>query len=307
MIVTLSGANNYEVEKQRRVLEKDFVTKHGVESVIRLNGEVAELNELRGAVQSVSLFTPNTMVILSNPSSNKGLFSNLEDVIGSIPESTTLVITDSVLDKRTRVYKLLQKDSDFHEYGPLEEHSATKWVIEQASERGGTITSPVARMLLARVGTDQWQLTHELDKLVAYDKAITEDSVRLLVVPNLEAHVFEVLDVVFQGNEKRSRQMVDELKTVADPYEFFGLLVWQIHSLALVVSAASEKGQGSIAMRTGLKPYTIQKMQALKVTPQAAKELARQIAELDTRIKSGAEPWLAIEQTLLRIASRSAG
>ena len=306
MIITLTGANDYEVEQQRRTLEGDFVTKNGRDSVSHLSGETTEINELRSAVQSVSLFTPNTMVILSNPSGNKNLFNGLEDIIGLTPESTALIITDGVLDKRTRVYKRLQKDSEFHEYNILDEPTALKWVIKQTEQRGGSITTSAARSLIEKVGTNQWQLTQEIEKLIAYDKSITGDSIKALVVPNLEAHVFEVLDVVFRHDEERSRHMIEELKAVADPYEFFGLLVWQVNSLALVVSATSEKGQGSVAVQTGLKPYTIQKIQSLKTTPEMAKEFARQVADLDVRMKSGADPWSAIEQALLRIASQAA-
>ncbi|HEV2412446.1 MAG TPA: DNA polymerase III subunit delta [Candidatus Saccharimonadales bacterium] len=307
MIVTLCGANSYEVEQQRKAVEDDFIKQHGPDSIIRLAGENTDINELRGAVQSTNLFALSTMVILSGPSLNKNLFMALEGLLESVPDSTTLVVVDGILDKRTRIFKLLQTKTDFREYNLLDENAAGRWVVKGAMERGGSITPQVARLLVERVGADQWQLTQELEKLVAFNKVISKESIEVLVVPNLEARLFEVLDAVFSHNEERSRRMVAELRAVADPYELFGLLVWQIHALALVVSAANEKNDGSIASRTGLKPFVTQKLQTLKVTPKAVKTLADQVADLDIRLKSGVEPWLVIEQTLLKIAYDSAG
>jgi DNA polymerase III delta subunit len=295
MVITLCGTNAYEIHHAQQTLVALFLKKHGQESVSRLDGETCAPRELIDAVQSSSLFTSETMVILSHPSSQKVLFAELETIIPMVPESTTLLIIDGALDRRTKAYKLLKEKSDFHEANELDALKAQQWVRAYAKERGGTIEADPAKHLIEQVGSDQWQLAHEIDKLVAYNKVVSDDSIAKLVVPNLEARVFEVLDAAFGHQEVRLRTLLAQLRAAADPYELFGLLVWQVHALALVVSA--DAGQP-----IPLKPFVIQKLRALHVSMNEIKKLARQLSELDVRMKSGGDPWTLIEHFLLSLS-----
>ncbi|HSX28553.1 MAG TPA: DNA polymerase III subunit delta [Candidatus Saccharimonadales bacterium] len=305
MTITLCGENTYAALQALATLRAAFVAKHGANAIERLEGADTTLAQLREQVSALSLFAPQRLIILKNPSAQKELFTELGDLAAEVGEGTTLVIVDGVLDKRTKTYKTLKAKTDFRDYAPLSDRELQQWVAAAVQERSGTITPQATAQLIDRVGNDQWQLTSEIDKLVALDKTVSADNVELLTTPNLEVSAFALLDAVMAGKHADAARLLTQMKMRSDPYEFFGLLVWQVHALALVAFAPGGLSSTELSQQTGLKPFVLQKSQQLvrRLGQAKIKAVVEQIAQLDMQLKStGVEPWLLVEQALGKVA-----
>ena len=78
-----------------------------------------------------------------------------------------------------------------------------------------------------------------------------------------QSNVFNLLDSAFSGNLKEALEIYDEQRTQGEePLKIFGMLVWQMHLVALVGSA---KGQSDseIMQSSGLKPFTLNKSKSI--------------------------------------------
>lgn len=303
MVITLCGDNTYEVQHAMAVLIKSFTKKHGANAIERLDGVTVSLGHLREQVSALSLFASKRLVILKDVSRNKELFSELEALIPQVQDEVTLVVVDGALDKRTRTYKVLKAQTDFREFAALSESQLLRWISDQVKNRGGEIAAADATLLLEYAGGDQWRLAGEIEKLLAFGPRIAAADIKKVVVPSLEASAFNLLDAALNGRVAETQRLLAILRTQSDPYEFFGLLVWQANALA-IAAVAPRMSSADLAKRSGLKPFVLQKSQGLAVRLGEAKvrRIVDILANLDMQLKStGVEPWALVGQALDKI------
>jgi DNA polymerase III subunit delta len=305
VIITLTGENTFAARQAERQLINAFSAKYDPSGIERVEGESLEASRLPDLLQGATLFAPVRLVILKDVSSNKALLEPLGDMLARAADETTVVIADSNLDKRTKLYKFLKSKSNFQDFALLDESKLAAWTQKTAKNYDATISRADALYLVQRVGHDQWQLQHEVHKLAHYSADITRDSIDLLVEPHPEGTAFELLDAVFAGEAQKAAVLLAALKTVEDPYKLFGLLASQVHALA-VVTAASTRPADQIAKDAGIHPFVVRKAQgtAKRLGQGNVQRIARLVANCDWQLKStGADPWHLLAMVLTKIAN----
>lgn len=306
MIITLTGNNDYLIKQTLAQLADQFVNKFGVHSVERVSGEELDPSRLSELLQGTSLFAAERLVVMRDAAKNKALWDALADWLQRIPAETTLAIVEPVPDKRTKTYKLLAKLSDMRELGDRSESELVAWLQQLVASLGGNLDTPTARYLVNQVGTDQWRLSQEVEKLVNFDPAITTASIDELVEATPQASAFELLDGALGRKPKIVKSLLEKLTTTEDPYRFFGLLTSQVQALA-VVKSAGDRTADTIAKEAGLHPFVVRKTQGLARSVESAdvKAIIDSVALCDTQLKStGADPWMLLEQCLSKLATR---
>jgi DNA polymerase III subunit delta len=304
VIITLTGENTFAVSQAERQLIEAFSNKHGGNGIERVDGEGLEASRLPDLLQGVSLFAPVRLVIIKNVSANKPILEPLGDMLAKAADETTVVIADTSLDKRTKLYKLLKSKSNFQDFAPLDEAKLAAWAQKKAQEYSADISRSDAAYLVQRVGSDQWRLQHEIDKLAHYAPAITRESIDLLVEPSPEGTAFELLDATLAGKTPQVGELLAALKTQEDPYKLFGLLASQVHALA-VVAAAGTRSTDQIAKEAGIHPFVVRKTQATanRLGPSRIQRITKLVADCDWHLKStGADPWHLLGKTLQAIS-----
>lgn len=304
MIITLTGANHYLIKQTVDALAAEFESKHGAFGVERVSGEDADVGRLADLMQGASLFAAERLVVLSDASLNKPLWERLGKQLEHVPAQTTLVLVEPTLDKRTKTYKALRAGSDFREFAEPGEGELIRWAASYAKELGGQLEVPVARQLVERVGTDQWRLANELDKLVQFAPQISVAALDALVESTPQASAFELLDAVLARQPQRAQELLARLQLNEDPYRFLGLLISQVHALA-VVQAAGQTPADAIASAAGLHPFVVRKSQSLarKLTATHVATMADAVAQCDHQLKStGIDPWVLVRQCVGKLA-----
>jgi DNA polymerase-3 subunit delta len=305
MTITLCGPNAYEVRNALNALVKAFTKKHTTNAIERLDGITVTPPQLREQVSALSLFASQRLIILKDPSANKELFVALEDILGQVQDGVTLVVVDNVLDKRTKTYKVLKSKTDFREFAIPSEPQLLQWITKRVQDSGGQIAPADARLLLEYVGDDQWQLASEIEKLLAFNVTITAATIQNAVVPALQTSAFSLLDAALGGNSVEAQKLLANLRVGSDPYEFFGLLVWQANALALV-AMAPKISSAELVKVTGLKPFVLQKSQSLasRLGEEKVRQIVAVLATLDIQLKStGIEAWALVAQAIDKIAT----
>jgi DNA polymerase-3 subunit delta len=179
--------------------------------------------------------------------------------LADVPDSTDVVIVEPKLDKRLSYYKLLKKVTDFKEYKGLDGEGLAKWLVHEAKDRGGAISTGDARYLVERVGAEQQMVSNELDKLIIYDPKVTRETINLLTEPTPQSTIFELLESAFAGNRKRTLELYTEQRALkVEPQQIVAMLTWQLHIVALI-KAGGERSPDQIAKDAKLSPYVVKK------------------------------------------------
>jgi len=301
MIRSILGPNAYMAKQKLAQLLSDVDSS----SVERLEGSDVEIKELAGMLRAQSLFA-NPTVVVSNISEQKTLHDDITALIESLGDDVELIIYEPAIDKRSRYYKFLLKNTECNEYKKLDANELTAWLVTEAKSRDGEIDRSSAWHLVERVGDDQWQLSNELDKLLLADELITIQLIDDMVEPTPNESIFKLLDAVAAGNQNQVLSQFDKLKAQKlDPNYIMSMLVWQMHILAIVVSAG-DRSPDQIAKEAKLSPFVVKKTaQVARNTSKAKlKTMLELTAKLDADLKSkpidGDE---ALKQLLIKLCS----
>ncbi len=298
MISLLYGENDFELKKYLRKITDEFSDKNAIE---KIDGDNIVADNLADLLSGMSLFSSSRLIVIYDSSQNKEVWEKLADYIQT---DTQLILVESSPDKRTRTFKQLQKNAEVKEFKNLTEHEAKSWLVSEAKSQKIELTPSLAEKIITRAGVDQWKLHFALQKLANSGK-IDEQSIKEQIEPATQASVFELIDASLHRSPDKVHKLVHELSVSEDPYFFFGLLSSQIFQL--ITLAVSDKKPAEVASDLGVHPYPIQKLSGIakQLSKSDLQKIAAIIAECDDQIKrSGAEPWLLIEQALVKLANR---
>jgi len=288
MIVTVTGANDFARTRELHKLVADFVAEHTDMALERFDGEETPAARMCESVNSLPFLTARKLVVLREPGKQKAWAEQIADILKGVAASTDLIIVEPKLDKRLSYYKTLKKDTDFRDYTELDAGGLARWASDYAVEQGGTLSAGDARLLVDRVGLSQQMLQQELDKLLAYDPAITKASIELLTDLLPQSTVFELLDAAFAGRTKRAMELYREQRALkVEPQAIIALLAWQLHVLA-VIKTAGERAADDIAREAKLNPYVVRKSQGLarNLALERLKQLIADLLDLDQKLKT---------------------
>ncbi len=306
MIITLTGSNHFALNEARRKLTGDFLGEYGDMGLERLDGEEASYERITEASQSLPFLASKKMVILRNPGTQKQFQENIDELLKNVPETTDLIIVESKLDKRLSYYKTLKAQTDFRQFDQLEPRELAKWLVEQAKQQSASVQLVDANYLVERVGANQELVANELEKLISFDPNITRRTIDLLTEPTPQSSIFELLDVAFAGNKKRTMELYKEQRALkVEPQQIVAMLAWQLHVLA-IVKTAGDRPSGEIAREAKISPFVVQKTQSIarNLSTQDVKRLIHDALQLDIRLKSQSiDADEALQYFLLTISS----
>ncbi len=301
MITVLTGENSFELE---RALRKIVATFDGVAE--RIDGSELELKQLPDLLMGGTLFATQRLVVIKALSDNKTIWPVLSDWLARVSDDVQLVLVEPKPDKRTKTYKDIVKVAKVEEFKPWGERDgmlAEKWAQAEAKTLGLSLEASNARLVVARVGVDQWAIYRALEKLSVLDE-VTSEIIQDVVELSPTENVFNLFETALRGDSKSVMHMIATLELTEDPYRVFGLLSGQaVQLLALTVG---DKPSAEIAKDIGAHPYAVSKLgsHAKRLGEAGNRKVIRAFAEADTAMKtSAAEPWLLIERALLKIAS----
>ncbi|HEV7453701.1 MAG TPA: DNA polymerase III subunit delta [Candidatus Saccharimonadales bacterium] len=307
MIVTITGSNDFARTQELKKLVTAFVAEHTDMALERFDGEEATAASMQGGVASMPFLTARKMVVLREPSKQKAFTEHFTDILKEVADTTDLIIVEPKLDKRLSYYKTLKKETDFKEFNDLDANGLAQWAAGYAKEKAGSLSTADARILVDRVGPNQQLLSAELEKLLAYDPAITKQAIERLIEPMPQSTVFELLDAAFAGRVKRTMELYHEQRALkVEPQAIIAMLGWQLHVLAVVTSAGS-RSPDVIAREGKLNPYVVRKTQGLtrNLSLERVKQMIDGLLALDRKLKSvSIDADEALQLYLIQLANR---
>lgn len=181
------------------------------------------------------------------------------------PKSTILVINlkGKVLDKRKRIYKVLEKEHVLFESVKIYENKVAPWIINQFKEAGKTIDLKAAELMASHIGNDLSMVAREIEKLLISapkNAPISLKEIEDHVGISKDFNVFELQNALGKKDVYKTNLIITHLgqnpKTksiiplIAMLYGFFVKII--------MVHSAEDKSKMSLAALIGVNPYFVQ-------------------------------------------------
>ena len=152
------------------------------------------------------------------------------------PEAQTVVVlVAATVDKRGRMYKLLQKHATIVECGVLQDAAdAERWVRARVAAAGAEIDATAARLVAQRAGIDVKRLRADVERLLLYalgQKTISADDVREVTGPAALQDDWAMTNAIESGQAGEAlRQLALLLDTGAPAEKVLGQLGWVVRA-----------------------------------------------------------------------------
>ena len=297
MVYFYFGENDFKIREHINTVKTKFIEKYGNESVSKINASTTDPQQFLAEIVNINLFSIKRLIILSNATENKEIWTNLGNILQRIPDEVDLIITATSPDKRTKTFKKLMKIAKPREFSLPKNRDLLEFVLTQAADNQVEIKRDAANELIIYTGGNPWRISSEISKFKVFNRVVTIETIHDLVEPELEASAFGLLDNLLSGHREKALSELKKLRKIEDANKFLGLLAYQVFALSAVMHAGN-RSISVVAKETGTHPFVIEKMfNAMgRVKTSDVKEISKIIADTDAKIKSsGTDPWTLIE------------
>ncbi len=200
---------------------------------------------------------------------------------------------------------LAEQKYSYRSFNLLSNTELAGWVKKEVVSRGGKISLKAAELLVGLVGSDGWQISNELDKLISFKATakLTESPVEIdisdiknLVRGNFSDNIFSLTDAISVKNRALAIKLLEELvESGLDGHYLLNMFIRQFRIL-LSIRQAVDLGlsQRQIANQLKLHPFVLQKglAQANNFNLATLKNIFSQLVKIDYLVKSGRGDYL---------------
>lgn len=299
MLIVIHGEDTYRSREWLRELQSKFKIKfdaHGY-NLASFSGN-CDVGELRAAVTAPPFLSAKRMVVVERLFEMQGTKDSLENVFSNIPESTIMIVWeagDPESSKKISTFsKLLKrKGIKIYPFPLLSGAQIESWARKQAKNLGVSFERGALLELVARVGSDLWQLSGELEKFFALGKPVTREIVEELVRGNTPENIFGFTDALVAHDARRAMKELENERVngAAVPY-LISMLARQFRILCEAcdyIRAHDGATSNELAKAFGWHPFVAKKTLA-QVRKFDSKELSRAadvIFQAERDVKTG--------------------
>lgn len=314
MILFLYGADNYRLNRKIKQLKEKFISASlGDTNLAILDGTTISYSELARQVLALPFLSKSRLVIVNQLfGAKKDVIDKIVDFLPKVPQATVLVIAqEGNPDRRTKLFKTLNKPKISQEFKPLEGEYLRRWIRKEFELRSSNYEVGTIEKLIEYVGSDLWRMANEIEKLTTYNKQLTTRDIDLLVQPQIQSNIFDLMDFVAQKNARGALKELNRLigEGKAEPY-ILSMIVMEYRNLLIIKDLTDRAGGNAnsyaLAKQAGLHPFVVQKTLALTRNYALGdlKKVYRTLLDFDTKIKTGRmESRVALELLIFKLTN----
>lgn len=297
MIIFLYGQDIYRSREELRRIVGEY-KKARLDSARQANPDWLDFNridcrdkeieifeQVRQMTDTISMFNEGKLIIIENiflinQGAQEEILEFLKKRDLGKDKSITIIFWAEELDKRSKLFKFLKSKAKSEEFEFLKGNQLKKWIKDYVSQQGGRIEAQAIEKLIEYIGKDLWRMTNEINKLINYSKTIKAENIELLVKPEIDLNIFEMVDALGHKNKNKVLNLFKQyLEKGQDENYLLSMFVYQIRNLIKV------KADGKL----DIHPFVIlkSKQQAKNFSWDDLKKIYHQLMTIDFEIKTG--------------------
>ena len=316
MIKFLYGQDTYRSRQElNKIVDCFKKDNNGRVTLERFDNKEVDFQGFRNSFQIKSIFKEKKIIVaspFSSPDLEEKVFNFLEKQknIEKI-EDAILFYEEGEVGKKSSLFKFLIKKGASEEFKLLKGKELKNWAVKEFKNSNVKINSEVIDILIGFIGSDLWQFSNEIRKLVSYkikqkEPEITLEDINLLVRPKTETNIFKTIDAISLEDKKTALSLIhSHLEKGDSPIYLLSMIRFQIKNL-LIVKDLFDKGMPFplILSSSNLHPFVARKSYRLsyRFTLERLKKIYWKIFKLDIKIKTGKiEPSVALDLLVTEI------
>lgn len=309
MIIFLYGEDTYRSTEKLNEIKNKFKKERdpsGINIVTFADDEFT-IEKFNNAASQSGFLVSKRLIITKNlltarPSDET--IGSLKELLKNLKDSNNIFVfwEQGTPDKTNPLFKVFSQNKKYvQEFKPLETKKLTYWIKKYVENADGQIETPAVNLLISFIGNNLWQLSNELNKLLAFTnkKTITVSEVKELVQAKLDENIFGLADAIAINNKALAVRLLNEQFALGlNEIYILSMIIRQFRILTQLKSLAEQKlTQAEMVKQTRLHPFVVKKTLPLvnKFTLDKLKDIYSKLTALDHKFKSTSLP----KQTLI--------
>lgn len=243
-------------------------------------GKGYKLSEVDEAIEALPVFADKKLLLFENslifkPDGRTGAPAEYRDYwsarLKDVPDYVNLIFVESEIDKRSALYKYIDKNGISADFAYLNENEMIRWTVGLFQTMGKQIGPHDAKYLVEICDDGMMAVKREAEKLSAYTQDRTEvmrKDIEAVVTPSVENRVFDMIDALIAKNIDLALCKLNDLFLLKeDANRILGAVIYHVDKL-VNTKLMLEKGADKSAI-----------MSKLKIAPFAAGKYMRDCAK----------------------------
>lgn len=258
----LEGEEDYYIDKVMNYAEHKILPES--EAGFNLSvfyGKDASWSDVVNACMRYPMFAERQVVLLKEAQQMKDI-DKLENYIEHPLASTIFVVSykEKTLDKRTKLYKLINKNGEVFTSEKIKEYKLVEWVTEYLKEQDFTMSQKGVLLLVDHLGNDLNRIVHEIEKTtvnLGTRKTITEDDIEKYVGVSKEYNAFELQAAIGKKDLAKAIRIIQyfESNPKAVPIQLVLPALYGFFSKLYIIFGMADKSEAAVKPFFYNNPY----------------------------------------------------
>lgn len=312
-IYLLYGEEGYLKKQYRDRFVKAMLPEGDTMNYAYYEGKGVNVREVIDLAETLPFFAERRLIVFENTEFFKtSAGAELADYVKDMPETTYFIFVENEVDKRSKLYKAVQKIGYGVNLSTQDETTLKRWIAGIVRRENKEMSSAVIQYFLEKVGTDMENIQKELEKLVCYTlerSEITREDVDEVCVTQISNHIFAMVDAVADKDQKKALSLYYELLALKESAMRILFLMIRQYRILFHVKALAKQGYGrkEIASKEGLHPFVAGKYmdQSKRFQMRELRTVMEEGAQIEQDVKTGVlTDTLAVELFIVKHSSR---
>lgn len=311
-VYLLFGEENYLKRQYKMKLKKALVLEDDSMNYRYQEGKDISQKEIIDLAETLPFFADRRLILLENTGFFKNSSEDIAEYMKQIPETTVFVFVEEEIDKRSKMYKAVQKSGSAIEFVRQSNDILQRWILSRVKKEKKNITNAAMQMFLTKTGDDMENIDSELEKLFSYtllNDTIDIKDVEAICTGQITNHIFDMVNAISEQNQKKALQLYFDLLALKEPpMRILFLILRQFHILLLIKDLKTKgKDQKEIASKVKIPEFAVRRNLA-QVREFSFEQLQAALEDglhAETDIKTGImSEQLAVETFLIRYSTK---
>ena len=304
-LILISGDDTYEKENKLNNIINDFgELVKGINYIVL---DKDSINNLENEINTYAFGFQKKLIIIkiekksseksnSDDSSNQDekndwLDESLENTLSNLDSDVTVVFYGDI-QKRSRIYKLVQKYGESFSFEKEKEYELLSWCSNYFKSNDIEISTADINYFINLCGTEKLILKNEMDKLIDYSynsKKVTKEDIDLLCIKTSDIIIFDLTDSLGAKNKKSALNSLDELIANKEPIQKIVIMIAKHFKSLLVAKYCAIENRNVMDELSTKSTYAANKYksQARSFSLDELTRIIKNLAELDIDSKLG--------------------
>lgn len=223
----------------KNALLKALVPEDDTMNFNKYQGNDVNVGEIIDQAETMPFLAERRIILIENSGFCKSGNDQLAEYLPTIPETTILIMVETEVDAKKKLYKAFNNVGKVYEFDVQQERDLRVWIENRMKSEKKTINRDAFDLFLERTGSDMMTIDSELAKLFSYtiDRSfITVSDVEEITTASVTSGIFDMISAMADRKTAEAIELYNDLlsRKLTTSFGALTLIVRQFNQILMV-------------------------------------------------------------------------